>query len=274
VTPAPTTVPRARRKPIPPGLVRLSKLAKLSGVPVSTIKHYVRLGLLPPPLARPNKQMAYYDEGLVDRLKAIKILQTERYLPLPAIKKILGEPPRPGEARGEALRAQQLAALAPALTPPASGWLSAAEITGNFAVTDKELAMLQAVGLVAPVRGEGGALGYADTDLEILRVIHETRAVGLGDLFPMDVLAPYVTAIRNLVKLEIDLFRHRVESGATMPQGMPLPEVAQLAQRLGERLVILLRRKLVVTELRGMGGAGGASKKPAPAGKARGKRAR
>jgi DNA-binding transcriptional MerR regulator len=232
-------------------MVRISRLAQLAGVPVSTLKHYMRVGLLPPPLTRPNRQMAYYDEGLVDRVVAIKILQTERYLPLPAIKKILGAPPEPGEVRGEAIKARELAALEPALQPPASGWLNREALLATFRVSERELATLEAVGLITARVADDGARGYADTDLELLRVIHETRVVGLGELFPMDVLAPYVNAIRGLVKLELDMFRHRMQSGVSLPD-LPLTEIAQLAQKLGERLVILLRRKLVLLELRGL----------------------
>jgi DNA-binding transcriptional MerR regulator len=273
-------VPRAKKNPLPPGVVKISRLSALSGVPASTIKHYVRLGLLPPPLTRPNKQMAYYDEGLVDRIKAIKILQSERFLPLPSIKRILGDPPRPGESRGEAVRAQNLAALEPALKPPPSGWLSKKQLLAGFQLSERDLATLTAAGLVATSDDEDGEPGFGDTDLDILRVIHETRAAGLEKLFPMDVLAPYVDAVRRLVKLEIDLFRGRMQAGVELPEGMGVEQVAHLAGRLGERLVVALRRQLTLGELRLLGASAGkprastSKKKPAarPAAGARSKR--
>ncbi len=246
-------MPRAKKKLLPPGLVKISRLAALSGVPASTIKHYVRLGLLPQPVTRPNKQMAYYDEGLVDRIRAIKILQSERFLPLPTILRILGEPPRPGEQRGEEQRAQHLSSLEPALRPPPSGWLSRRELVGGFQVSERDLETLERGGLIQVTLGETGEAGYADTDLEILRVVHETRAAGLEHMFPMEILEPYVGAVRQLVRLEIDLFRHRVQSGVPLPATMPLADLATLAARLAERLVIALRRQLVMTELRQQG---------------------
>jgi DNA-binding transcriptional MerR regulator len=269
-------VPRAKKNPLPPGVVKISRLAALSGVPASTIKHYVRLGLLPPPLTRPNKQMAYYDEGLVDRIKAIKILQSERFLPLPSIKRILGDPPRPGESRGEAVRVQNLAALEPALRPPPSGWLSRDEILRTFKIDTRDLATLGSAGLLEGTSNEDGEPGYGDTDLDILRVIHETRASGLDKLFPMDVLAPYVEAVRRLVKLEIDLFRGRLQSGVELPEGMTVENVAHLAGRLGERLVVSLRRQLTLGELRKLGAppAKDVKKKSRPARSAAGGRAK
>jgi DNA-binding transcriptional MerR regulator len=243
-------VPAARKKDLPEGAVKISKLAALSGVPASTIKHYVRLGLLPPPLTRPNKQMAYYDEGSVDRIKAIKILQTEKFLPLPTIKKLLGAPPAPGEQRAETLRARELAALEPALRPPPSGWMSRAAVLGDFHLREKELRALEATGLLSGTPGERGEAGYADTDLEILRVLHETRAAGLEHLFPLEILEPYVAAVRKLVQLEIELFRTRLRSGVKRPEGMPLETLAITSTQLGERLIVALRRQLVLAELR------------------------
>ena len=62
--------------------VKMSVLAKLSGVPASTIKHYIREGLLPDSAVRTSRNMAWYDESLVDSIKVIRELQRERYLPL------------------------------------------------------------------------------------------------------------------------------------------------------------------------------------------------
>jgi DNA-binding transcriptional MerR regulator len=271
VPPASKTKPKATRAkgqaartPPPPGVVKISKLAALSGVPASTIKHYVRLGLLPPPVTRPNKQMAYYDPGLVDRIRAIKILQSERYLPLPTIKKLLGAPPRPGEQRSEALAAQQLPLLEPALRPPPSGWMARKQLLVSFRVGEQDLVALEAAGLIAVTAGERGEPGYADTDLEILRVVHDARAAGLEQLFPMEILEPYVGAVRQLVRLEIELFRTRVQSGAALPAGLALDEIATLSARLGERLVVALRRQLVLAEVRGAGIATQAAKPSVP----------
>ncbi len=70
-----------------PGL-RMSELADASGVPPGTIKHYLREGLLPEPV-KTSRNMAYYPPEFVDRIKLIKQLQEERYLPLKAIKEVL-----------------------------------------------------------------------------------------------------------------------------------------------------------------------------------------
>ena len=67
----------------------MSELSRRSGVPAPTIKHYIREGLLPEPAVRTSPNMAYYDAGLVNRIKTIKELQRSRFLPLKVIKDIL-----------------------------------------------------------------------------------------------------------------------------------------------------------------------------------------
>lgn len=231
----------------PEGLVKIGALARSCGVPVSTIKHYVRVGLLPPPAVRPNTRMAYYDEGLVDRIRAIRILKQERFLPLDTIAKILGPPPRPGERRREALRAEQLIALRPAVTAPATRRCTRDEALEEMPhLAARDLAALARAGLVS----RSGT--YADTELEILKVVNDTRAAGLGHIFPLHVLAPYLEAVRGLVRLEIDLFRHCL--AASSVAGQPLDEVAASAASLGERLVVALRRRLLPREVQRLAG--------------------
>jgi hypothetical protein len=65
----------------------------------------------------------------------------------------------------------------------------------------------------------------------------------------MDILAPYAEALRGLVRFELDMFRRRVLEGARLPAKMPLDEVAREATALGERLVVAMRARLVLTEL-------------------------
>src|SRR5215203_6889251 len=73
-------------------LLKISELAERSGVPVATVRHYLREGLLPEPV-KTSRNMAYYPPEFVDRIKLIKRLQEERYLPLKAIKNVLDEDP-------------------------------------------------------------------------------------------------------------------------------------------------------------------------------------
>ena len=70
--------------------LRIGELAKRAAVTPRTIRFYIQEGLLPEPLYT-QKNMAYYGEDLVEKVRAIKKAQKERYLPLVVIRKILEE---------------------------------------------------------------------------------------------------------------------------------------------------------------------------------------
>ena len=74
-------------------LVKMAELAKRSGVPAPTIKHYIREGLLPGPKLRTSPNVAFYDPRLAARIRVIKQLQADRFLPLRVIADLLEPAP-------------------------------------------------------------------------------------------------------------------------------------------------------------------------------------
>lgn len=68
--------------------MRMRELEKRTGVGRETIRYYIREGLLPEPM-RASRNSASYTDDHVARLKAIKRLQDERFLPLAVIKTLL-----------------------------------------------------------------------------------------------------------------------------------------------------------------------------------------
>src|SRR5207244_10598029 len=82
------------------GLMKISELAEASGVSAGTIKHYLREGLLPEPV-KTSRNMAYYPPEFVERIRLIKQLQEERFMPLRVIRDLLERE----DAQPERLRA-------------------------------------------------------------------------------------------------------------------------------------------------------------------------
>jgi DNA-binding transcriptional MerR regulator len=68
--------------------MRMRDLEKASGVGRETIRYYIREGLLPEP-DKATRNSARYSDVHVARLKAIKRLQEERFLPLAVIRTLL-----------------------------------------------------------------------------------------------------------------------------------------------------------------------------------------
>lgn len=227
-----------------PQLIKMSELSKRSGVPGPTIKHYIREGLLPGPEVRTSRNMAYYDARLPARIRIIKELQAERFLPLRVIGELL-EPAPSDKIRADrdAQQRKALGALAPVVSDArtTSQRRKRSEVIKTLGLTKAELESLEKQG-VLELKGEGETAGYAGIDLELLDILADVRRLGLGDIFPVSVAEPYMSAVKKLVELEIDLFRHRALS-AKLPA--PLPDVAKHAVELGERLIVNLRAKIL-----------------------------
>jgi DNA-binding transcriptional MerR regulator len=108
-----------------PGL-KISELADASGVSAGTIKHYLREGLLGDgdEIVRTSRNMAWYPPEYVDRIRLIKRLQEQRFLPLRLIKELLADrPPRtPREAVGLPANVLDRLAELGVLTPDEEGY--------------------------------------------------------------------------------------------------------------------------------------------------------
>ena len=241
-------------------LVKISALARLAGVPAPTIKHYIREGLLPGPVKRTSRNVAYYDARLAARVKAIKELQQTRFLPLKVIGELL-EPAPSSEIRADLdeIQRRQLGQLTPAVqqgadqarirrTGRTSSHMTRDDIIMRLSITGDDLDVLDKLGLVRPVKDAQDRWVYAGPALELLEIIDETRRNNMDELFQMDILGPYIESIRNLVQFEIDLFRRRVLTATNLPN-LGLDEIARQATVLGGRLVAVMRDILVVQEL-------------------------
>lgn len=218
-------------------LVKMKELVRLSGTPAATIKHYLREGLIDAAV-RTSRNMALYDPEVVPRIRKIKELQSTRFLPLRVIKKLLREVKEPTDD----------AALAAAITRVLERE-GRAEKRTHAELLDAghpagELAFLEERGLVSPkvVRGEKV---YSGDDLALIRTLADVRRSGLAELLPLEVLTTYVDAMRALVRDELRIYRQRVLPRA----GAKLPELSESAVLLSERLVLLLRRKLLLPTL-------------------------
>jgi len=238
-------------------LIKISELARMAGVSTPTIKHYMAEGLLPEPALRTSRNMAYYEPVLADRIRAIKTLQKTQFFPLRVIGELL-EPAPSARLRADidAETRKRLGLLLPSaeadVVRASERSLSPQDVLAQLQIASEELDLLDELGLASPHRVEGGtALAYGGADLDLLEVIDETRRRGLGEVFPMEILPRYVGFLRRLVQDELDLFRQHVLDGK-LPDEMPLEEVTREAARLGGRLVLAIRSRLILSELRSL----------------------
>jgi DNA-binding transcriptional MerR regulator len=219
------------------GLLRMGELAEASGVPAPTIKHYLREGLLPEGV-KTSRNMAYYPPEFVDRIKLIKRLQEERFLPLKAIKNVLDEDPE----RADAMLALGDQILDRALAGERSR-TSAAEVRKRYGVPKEVLDRLAELEVLTP-----NSRGYSPSDVTIIEAISRFRAGGYDEQIGFTVYDTlrYKSAIEELVRQEVDVVMERL-AGEVPPERVV--EMLEAGAQPLKDLIAALHTKLMVAEL-------------------------
>lgn len=218
-------------------LLRVGELAEASGVPVPTIKHYLREGLLPEPV-KTSRNMAYYPPEFVERIHLIKRLQEERFMPLKAIKAVLDA----GPERANAMLELEDQILDRALAGERSR-TSAAEVRERYGVPKEVLDRLEELEVLSPNSG-----GYSPSDVTIIEAISRFRAGGYDEQIGFTVYDTlrYKTAIEELVRQEIEVVMERLAGEVPSQRVVEMLEAG--AQPLKD-LIGALHTKLMVSEL-------------------------
>lgn len=218
-------------------LLKMSELAARSGLPAPTIAHYQREGLLAAPVVRTGRTMAWYAQSGVERLRQIRALQEDHYLPLAVIRQWL----RDGCDPRVAVAAHAVAG------PPPPNTGNPSQSVGHWlalGVSEAELAELAQMGILsAPVRPGDVVIG---ADAELLDLLVRARAAGLdASALPVSTLAAYRAAVVQLVDFEVCLFREHVLA-RTAQDAMA---AVQAAVALSEAFVLHMRRRLLLPAL-------------------------
>ena len=231
-------------------LLRIGELARRAGVPVATIKYYLREGLIAP-TRKTGQTMSWYDAALVERLQAIKELQQRQFLPLEVIRESLDK----GDRSTDDLAAAD--AIAKVLTRRGGERKRTREdIIRTGGATDKELEVLAAMGLAVP-DGDGN---YRGDDLALLATLGAARKAGItAAMLPLSIMNEYLAALRSLVAIELRMFREGVIKRA--PAGK-VEVLTTNATELSERLVVLIRRKLLLPTLHTLVAEDGGKRSP------------
>ena len=157
-------------------LLKISELAERADVPAATVRHYLREGLLPEPV-KTSKNMAYYPPEFVERIRTIKRLQEERFMPLRVIK--------------DALLAER--------TPET-------DVLERFEVPARALERLAELGVLSPDES-----GYSQADVRIIEAIARFRAEGWNETsgFGARDVARLMGGLEPVVAEELDLMAER-----------------------------------------------------------------
>jgi DNA-binding transcriptional MerR regulator len=220
--------------------LKISELAAAAGVPVATVRHYLREGLLPEP-EKTSRNMAYYPPQLVERIQLIKQLQEDRYLPLKVIRELLES----GDGDPDRLRA--LIDLEDRILERTLAGerkrVSAREVRKRYDMPKEVLDRLAELEVLSP-----DGRGYSPSDVRIVEAISRFRAGGYDERIGFTVYDTllYKRALEGLVKEEVDVLMERLAGEMDTDRAVELIEAG--AQPLQD-LIAALHTKLLVAEL-------------------------
>lgn len=180
--------------------MKMRDLIRETGVPKQTIHHYLRTGLLPKP-KKLGRNVAEYDHRHVERIRLVKELQENFFLPLSVIKKILRKyRNKPGDQALLRIRGEYFRPLDRLLAGQIRGEEAFLKVT---ALRPERLAQYEAWGIITPQTVEGEKV-YSYDDQVLGKIIAQWREIGLTAEKGFE---PYV------LKETLDAFREIVERG-------------------------------------------------------------
>jgi DNA-binding transcriptional MerR regulator len=229
------------------GLLKMSELAERSGVSAGTIKHYLREGLLgsDDEVVRTSRNMAYYPPDFVERVRLIKRLQEERFMPLRVIRDLMQSDPD----RAARMIELEDRILERAIEAGETGRVSRASVRSTYDVPHNVLVRLEEIGVLTP-----NARGYDADDVSIIEAISRFRAGGYEEAIGFTVYDTlrYRKALEPLVEEEVRVLLDRLAGKVEVDRAVEI--IASGADPLRD-LIGAMHSKLLLGELRRQRGA-------------------
>ena len=223
-------------------LLKMSELAERSGVSAGTIKHYLREGLLgsDDEVVRTSRNMAYYPVEFVDRVRLIKRLQEERFMPLRVIRELMNSDPD----RAARMIELEDRILERAIEARESGRVSRARVRETYDVPQNVLDRLEEIGVLTPT-----ARGYDGDDVAIIEAISRFRAGGYEQEIGFTVYDTlrYREALEPLVEEEVRVLLDRLAGRVEVDRAVEI--IASGADPLRD-LIGAMHSKLLLAALR------------------------
>jgi DNA-binding transcriptional MerR regulator len=180
--------------------MRMAELASRSGVPRETIHFYLREGLLPRP-RKAGRTVAYYDEGHLERLRLVRRLREEKYLPIAVIRRLLDSPAAAAERDIDALA--EVLNIVPGLGVEARPGKTP-EVSAEAVRTAEDR------GLLGVRSGDGPWGGGLEGDLtarRVLAIVEDALALkGAARALTLEDLAVCAADLTTLVAREAEIF--------------------------------------------------------------------
>jgi DNA-binding transcriptional MerR regulator len=223
------------------GMLRISELAQRSGVSAGTVKHYLREGLLGDEggVVRTSRNMAYYPPDFVDRVRLIKRLPEQRFMPLAVIRELLARDPQ----RAARMLELEDRILERAIALRERDRVPRAQVMAELDVPANVLDRLEEIGVLTP-----HSHGYDADDMAIIQAISRFRAGGYEQALGFTVYDTlrYREALEPLVAEEVAVLLERLAGKVDVERAVAI--IASGAEPLRE-LIGAMHSKLLLAAL-------------------------
>ena len=236
----PTPLPE---EPEPPARLKMKDLEARTGVGRETIRFYIREGLLPEP-ERPARNVAWYDEAFVERIRFIKELQEKRYLPLSVIRRIVADDEELSRAEVDALLELDGKLFPQVEGAPASAGESVASASRRCDIPERDIRAFAATRAIE-ITKKRGADWLEPSSLQIVEIWAELRRAGFTPDagFHPDQYGIYVDMVEWLAREELRLFTKGVAGRVT---GEAAVDMAERAIDLVGQIIVQLRKNTLL----------------------------
>ena len=226
-------------------LLKMQELSKKTGVPPGTIRYYINEQLLPKPI-KTHRNMAYYDESYVGKIRLIKELQEKRFLPLSIIKQML-------EQRESSMETEEIKTLLELegklfkniSSLPEYQPLNMDELSERTGVSKEFIEELEEMGIVSR-----SAYDLFDEDCaRIVDILAKLRDVGYREEagFGSDHIKMYKDMIEVLARQEVRTFSKAVTGKLSFAE---MATMAETGIDLLNSLIGILRKRIILSMIR------------------------
>lgn len=210
------------------GLMKIGELAKSTNTNVSTIKFYVKEGLIQA-ACKTGPNMAYYHADCIARIQLIKSLQKEHYYPLSVIKRMLDT------SNSNQMEIELLDVIHKVNYKSGNKTFLSSEAAKLARLSKEQIGVLAEKKLV-----KSDALSkkqyYTEADLQIMLLIRRRMDAGIPFEESVASFAVYAQALRSAAKADVDSFINR----ALMVCGPSTEEAVRMISVSDETLDIFI----------------------------------
>ncbi len=208
---------------------RMKDLCELTGLGRQAIHFYIQRELLPPG-HKTGRNMAYYGEEHLERLRLIKKLQHERFLPLKAIKAILDDQQNAFEPSQRTFLLgvkQHLAGSLAADTDKPGERVKVAPLLERLELPASALKRMVELELIGSSRDADGDEVIAAEDAWLVETWAEVKRLGFAEElgFSVDDILVYDEIVQHLFQREAQLLASRIPE-------LPPEKVAEMIERV------------------------------------------